>query len=217
MDKRFEKLLLIFMVSAFVFLLIYGNINTASGEDTKLENQYPGIMRFHVIANSDSEADQELKLNIRDYVLERIQKDMDSKDNSIQYIYNNLDKIQGWAEEGLKLYNSEYKCETSVGVRHIPAKYYDDLFFPEGNYEALTITIGEGKGQNWWCVVFPPLCLVDSESTSSSEEMEIDQEEKIILKSKIKELMSPEPVYRSTVFSISNTLSSLNQNLVLGR
>ena len=105
---------------------------------------------------------------------------------SFQNIKDNLDKIEEWTKEALELYESNYGYKASLGIRHIPAKYYDDLYFPEGNYEALTITIGEGKGQNWWCVVFPPLCLVDSggnPSDVSEEEMMVDQEQKIILKS----------------------------------
>lgn len=215
MDKRLEKILLILMAVAFVFLLVFSNQNTASAKESQLENQYPGIIRFHVIANSDTTEDQQLKLKVRDYVLEMIHQDLNNNQNAREYIYGNLDKIQEWAEDGLKINNSSYKCETSIGVRHIPAKYYDDLLFPEGNYEALTITIGQGEGQNWWCVVFPPLCLVDSENPLTEEEIKINQEQKIILKSKLKELIEEEPVYRSTVFSISDTIFFLNQNMAL--
>ena len=79
--------------------------------------------------------------------------------------------------------------QTKLGVQEIPAKQYDDLYFPAGNYEALTITIGEGAGQNWWCVVFPPLCLIDCEDSAYKDAFEADGQGRIILKSKIKEMM----------------------------
>ena len=179
MDKRLEKILLILMAVAFVFLLVFSNQNTASAKESQLENQYPGIIRFHVIANSDTTEDQQLKLKVRDYVLKMIHQDLNNNQNAREYIYGNLDKIQEWAEDGLKINNSSYKCETSIGVRHIPAKYYDDLLFPEGNYEALTITIGQGEGQNWWCVVFPPLCLasVTEEVVDAAAEAGLTEEQ----------------------------------------
>ena len=216
MDKRFDKILkirvserilLLLMVVAFIFIFAVGiaektDAGTAKAEDSSyLQNQFPGIMRFHVIANSDSDEDQELKLKVRDYVLEHLQeeikRDMEQSGYSTdeydvrQYIGSNLDRIKEWAEEGLELNNSSYGCKASVGIRHIPAKYYDDILFPEGNYEALTITIGEGKGQNWWCVVFPPLCLVDADETESpyTDKLDMEESDKLELKFKLLELL----------------------------
>lgn len=204
MDKRFEKILILLMGLSFTFLIVQNAISPADGQSTGLENQYPGIMRFHVIANSDTKEDQDLKLKVRDYVLTRLQdslsKEMLLSEKSMgeefseslvmkQFIENNLKQIEGWAYEGLEANNSKYDCKVSIGVRHIPAKYYDEIFFPEGNYEALTITIGEGKGQNWWCVVFPPLCLVENDDSSYRSRLDMSEEDKIQLKSKILEIM----------------------------
>ncbi len=205
MDKKLERLLILLMAFAFVFLLFSGSFKPAEGSESQsLENQFNGIIRFHVIANSDSAEDQDLKLKVRDYVLERLQKnlaaEMEEKEASMgedfseilvmrKYIESNLEVIEAWAKEGLELYDSEYGCTASLGVRHIPAKYYDDILFPEGNYEALTITIGEGKGQNWWCVVFPPLCLVDNEDSPYTDKLDISESDKIQLKFKLIEIM----------------------------
>lgn len=214
MDKKYEKYLLILM--AIVVLTLYGLETTLAKEN--IHNQFPGIVRFHVVANSDSVEDQRLKLQVRDYVLTRLQnnlsKEISSRDQVSKYINDNMKQLEEWTKEALKLYKSEYDYNVSLGIRHIPAKYYDDLYFPEGNYEALTITIGEGKGQNWWCVVFPPLCLVDSSDDASSEEMLVDQEQKIVLKSKIQEIMEGQPVYSPAINSISKTLFNTSQSLI---
>jgi stage II sporulation protein R len=197
-NSNFEISLLIAMVVAVVLLITLYKL--------PITNEYPGIMRFHVIANSDSTEDQELKLKVRDYVLPKIEADItneivyatnnaDNLENidqvqiMRQYISNNLTKIEGWAMEVLEQEGAEYSTNASIGIRSIPAKNYDDLFFPAGNYEALTITLGSGEGKNWWCVVFPPLCLVDSEDSTYSKEFNIDDNSKIVLKSKILELL----------------------------
>ena len=204
MDKNFDKILLLLMSVSFIFLIATSTQNTADGKTNITENQYPGIMRFHVIANSNSDGDQALKLKVRDYVLEKLQNALSDEmlmaketmgnefsESKVtrKYIKNNLNTVKKWALEGLRLYNSNYNCQVSMGIRHIPAKYYDDIFFPEGNYEALTITIGEGKGENWWCVVFPPLCLVENDDSSYKSKLDMSESEKIKLKSKVIELM----------------------------
>jgi stage II sporulation protein R len=197
-NSNFEISLIIAMVVAVVLLITLYKL--------PITNEYPGIMRFHVIANSDSTEDQELKLKVRDYVLPKIEADItneivyatnnaDNLENidqvqiMRQYISNNLTKIEGWAMEVLEQEGAQYSTNANIGIRSIPAKNYDDLFFPAGNYEALTITLGSGEGKNWWCVVFPPLCLVDSEDSTYSKEFNIDDNSKIVLKSKILELL----------------------------
>lgn len=181
------------------------------------ENEYPGIIRFHVIANSDSEEDQALKLAVRDYVLPLIETELAEEiaaelgvgagadevakgekykeseqgqaDITRRYIAANLERIKVWASDYVRSQGFDYKIKTEIGVRAIPARQYDELYFPAGNYEALTITIGEGAGQNWWCVVFPPLCLIDGDNSAYRETLGEEAGSRIILKSKIKMLL----------------------------
>ena len=180
MDKKgkFERTVIILMVIA---LWMLAALNSYIPEKAEPADEHEGILRFHVIANSDSARDQELKLGVRDYVLPKIEKEITSRmtgadadcDIAEEYAEHNLERIKKWA------------------LRYVrdPAKQYDDLYFPAGNYKALTITIGEGKGQNWWCVVFPPLCLIDCENSEYKEKFGTNAKDRIVLKSKIKDLI----------------------------
>ncbi len=196
MDKRgkFERAVTILMVIAIWTLTA---VECYIPAETEPANEHEGILRFHVIANSDSTEDQELKLGVRDYVLPKIEKELAGQmtggagDGEIaeEYAEHNLERIKNWALRYVRDAGFDYEVTTKVGVTAIPAKRYDDLYFPAGNYNALTITIGEGKGQNWWCVVFPPLCLIDCEDSAYKEKFGINAKEKIVLKSKIKQMM----------------------------
>ncbi|MCI8608403.1 MAG: stage II sporulation protein R [Firmicutes bacterium] len=169
---------------------------------------HEGIIRLHVIANSDSEEDQALKLKVRNLVLLRVQFQLEQfkggggvgksdSDHIRTYIQDNLELIENWAREAIEAEGYDYPVKASLGMTWIPAKKYDDLYFPAGNYEALNIVIGEGAGQNWWCVLFPPLCLIDGNDPAAlgdsngsiRDGITATNGNRIILKSKIKELL----------------------------
>ncbi len=155
-------------------------------------NEYEGIIRMHVIANSDSDEDQELKFKVRNRVLAKVQNALEGSIGAAQtrtYIENNLEEIEACARQCVRAEGYDYDVKAAIGVTAIPAKQYDDVYFPAGTYEALTITIGEGKGQNWWCVIFPPLCLVDAQESQYEELFNEDIEGRLVLKSKILELL----------------------------
>lgn len=216
MDKRFEKLLIICMICAAISLPVLYNAESYAQIDggligsDGLINQYPGIMRLHIVANSDSEEDQDLKLAVRNYILANVQNDLSDKESAREYVLQNLEQIETWAQTVIDSAGYDYSAQAYVSIRHIPAKYYDDLFFPEGNYEALTITLGEGEGQNWWCVVFPPLCLVDNTVAVDDSEIvagaDLDGEgEVLMLKSRIAEILEASKegyVFSSTIKEI---------------
>lgn len=176
-------------------------------EESKQEQNYEGIIRFHVIANSDDEADQALKLKVRDEVLAQINDELllevfaqdDTYDNitradaelSRNYIKSNLQRIQEKALEIVRREGYAYDVTADLGVRFIPKKVYGDVVFPAGNYEALSITIGKGEGENWWCVLFPPLCLIDPEGKTLEQAEFTPQDERtstVTLEFKTKEL-----------------------------
>lgn len=144
-------------------------------------NEHPGIIRLHVVANSDTFQDQALKLEVRDEMIRMMEGKEDLKE-ARGYLRANLKRIERRAEKVVAEYGEDYPVRAELKVTYIPEKSYEDLTLPAGNYEALKITLGRGSGQNWWCVIFPQLCLVGEENGNR----------KIMLKSKVKELLKTE-------------------------
>ena len=144
-----------------------------------LPNEHPGMIRLHVVANSNSREDQALKLAVRNEIL-KFMEGQENLDDARTYLNENLDSIEELSEKVIDEMGFDYPARAQLGVSYIPEKSYEDLTLPAGNYEALKVTLGRGDGDNWWCVIFPQLCLVG----------EKDGSEKIVIKSKIKELMA---------------------------
>lgn len=203
LDRRRMQVMLFVLICMVVYTGWYM-------QNDEKEDYNSGIIRFHVLANSDSPADQDLKLKVRDGVLEEVNKKLvketmqkyDSEpevtteendintsneeeenplsvkttaevceesaesvalnvDESRVYLQGHLGEIEEIAERIIRENGYNYEVKAELGVRWIPEKTYGDMTFPAGNYEALNITIGAGEGNNWWCVLFPPLCLID--------------------------------------------------------
>jgi len=159
---------------------------TINGEMNKIqtisEDYKDKLIRFHVLANSDTEEDQELKLKVRDAIIEYLQpkllksKDINQSEEIIESEYTNLENI---AKEVIN--ENGYSYDVKVGIEHtqFPTKQYSSVVLPAGEYKALRIIIGEGEGKNWWCVMFPPLCFVDEEKGIIDQET--DQKLKEVL------------------------------------
>ena len=131
------------------------------------------IFRLHILANSDSAEDQALKLKVRDGILDymnEINKNSTTKAKTIENTSKHLDEIKDKCEQILKENGSNYTVNLEIGNFYFPTKYYGNISLPAGNYDALRIEIGEAKGQNWWCSLFPPLCFIDISSGYLSEE-----------------------------------------------
>ncbi|WP_339060862.1 stage II sporulation protein R [Tepidibacillus marianensis] len=121
-------------------------------------------IRLRIIANSDSPEDQMLKLKIRDQVVTKIDPWVGSLANigqAREVIRGHLPELQQVVDQTIAKNGYEYKAKVELGVVPFPTKMYGQIVYPAGDYEALRITVGEGQGQNWWCVLFPPLCFVD--------------------------------------------------------
>lgn len=122
------------------------------------------IIRLHVLANSDLEEDQDLKIIVKNEIINLLEKELKeskSKDETKKNLEKNLDRITAKAEEVIKENGYSYKVNTKLTKAYFPTKVYGDVSLPSGEYDALQVIIGEAKGQNWWCVMFPPLCFVD--------------------------------------------------------
>lgn len=120
------------------------------------------VIRFHVLANSDEEFDQQLKLKVRDEILLYISDDMKNftnRDEAELYLNSHKDEISAVAEKVIKSEGFDYSVRTELSDERYPVRYYGNAVFPEGNYKSLRVMIGSGEGHNWWCVMYPPLCL----------------------------------------------------------
>ena len=213
-------------------------------------NEYPGIIRFHVIANSNRQKDQNIKYMVRNHVFCKLENQLTAAmlqaetraaaanaaagtakqaalaasasaalpehtaqtaraadrsairaATSRAYIKAHLPEIEAWAQDCLRAAGCSYTARAQYGVCAIPAKSYDDIYFPAGNYEALTITLGAGEGENWWCVVFPPLCMVDAADSAYKDNFHVDQQGRLVLKSKIRELLDKRAMYKQSAAS----------------
>jgi stage II sporulation protein R len=134
------------------------------------------LIRFHVIANSDSDEDQQLKLKVRDKVIDYLYpylNDSESLEESRQIIKDRMDDVKKLAQEVIKDNKYDYSVRVELSRENFPDKSYGNITLPQGNYEAFRIIIGSGQGKNWWCVMFPPLCFVDE----SKAQVEYDQTE----------------------------------------
>ncbi len=145
------------------------------GENVQVKKgkPYSGIIRFHVRANSDSQADQELKLAVRDDVISLMKpllSECGSVAESRRVIIQNLQNIYTTAVDTITEQGYDYPVKVYMTQEEFPEKTYGELTFPEGEYQALRIDIGEAKGQNWWCVMYPPLCLIDGTTAVITEE-----------------------------------------------
>lgn len=133
---------------------------------------YSKIMRFHVRANSDTQEDQELKMAVKEDVvtyLKPLLEDCKSVAESKSVIVSNLQNIYTVAVNTIVEQGYDYEVRVYVTEEEFPVKTYGDLTFPAGKYQALRIDLGEAKGQNWWCVMYPPLCFIDESTAVVSE------------------------------------------------
>ena len=197
-NKFFLILINIIMLFNLVGCINYGQV-IKKDEELKYEDIADKIIRFHVLANSDSEEDQKLKLKIRDEVVKYISSKLsDSKniDDAREIILENKEQMESIAIKVIKDNGFDYEVKSVLSRENFPDKVYGDLIFPQGEYEAYRILIGSAKGQNWWCVMFPPLCFVDEtknvvDSTDIKENIkqEDSSEKKIKFKFKLFEFL----------------------------
>lgn len=137
---------------------------SAESDDEFVARISTKLIRFHVIANSDSKDDQNLKLKVRDKILQYISpklKNSSSIEESRNILKDNDEEVKKIALQCIKDNGYNYSVKTTLGRENFPVKTYGNITLPQGNYEAYRIIIGSGSGKNWWCVMFPPLCFVD--------------------------------------------------------
>ncbi len=152
----FKKLLI--LTSALLLLVSLLTVLPVHGES----EIYNNVLRLHVIANSDSEEDQALKLSVRDKILSSTSalfENCKTKDEARATVLNDIELIEQIATEHIRAQGYDYPVVIELGQEKYPTKNYESCCFPAGEYLSLQIKIGAAKGKNWWCVLFPPMCL----------------------------------------------------------
>lgn len=155
MNKTLKIFVPLFLVFVFMFSYIAPFIETS-------ENISDQVFRLHILANSDSAEDQQLKLKVRDEILKKGEKvfaSSNSLEETIELCKNNIALFQQTAEQCLQDNGSDYDVKVYVDKEYFNTREYDEITLPSGIYNALKIEIGQGKGHNWWCVMFPAICL----------------------------------------------------------
>lgn len=157
--KTFKRLtLLIFLLIIFIIISAVSYVSAVS------ENISNSVFRLHVIANSDSDEDQNLKYIVRDNLLNymnTLTENITSRDAAIQIAEEHEQDFYNIAKKTIEENGYNYDVKIEIGNSYFPTKYYGDISLPAGYYDSLKVEIGNASGQNWWCVMFPPLCFVD--------------------------------------------------------
>ena len=173
-EKRMRMAAVIFsiIVATFVTSVVFyrENINAQAEVQKNLAQE---VLRFHVLANSDSEEDQALKMKVKEAVLAYREQEMpetESVDKTREWMRRHTDEIEQISAEVIREKGYDYTVSAAVTTCWFPEKTYGDLTFPQGNYKALRIEIGEAEGQNWWWVLYPGLCFMDATNAVVPEE-----------------------------------------------
>lgn len=215
MKSWMTKTSIFLLIMFFVFGIInYIYINT----NKELADVADKLIRLHVVANSDSVEDQELKRKVRDEVIKQMSPKFEGLENVSEVrevIASNLALIESIAKEVVQRDNKTYGVNAILGSFDFPTKVYGNLTLPAGSYQALKVVLGKGEGQNWWCVMFPPLCFTDiahgvvPEKTMDELKQSLTEEEyRLLTATKTDEDM---PI--KIRFKIVEIAKSLNQKL----
>lgn len=160
-----------FVLTAVIFGSRAGLVRAKTAQ---LQESLAGeVFRFHVLANSDSSADQEVKLQVRDAVLSYMKESLGEGTSAAQtkaWAEAHIEELNEIAGQTLKEHGFPYRARSEVTASYFPEKRYGDVTFPQGEYEALRITLGKGEGHNWWCVLYPNLCFLEPACAVVSEE-----------------------------------------------
>ncbi len=166
--ERKDKILLA-VASAALALYLACSCSYFAGAAGSVRND---VVRLHILANSDSQIDQDVKLKVRDALLSKntvLLSEGVTTENAAIYFEESKDELQKTAEETLKKYGYDYGVTLTLEKEYFETREYGDLTFPAGEYTALKVVLGEGEGKNWWCVMFPPLCVPAADGVETDQ------------------------------------------------
>lgn len=187
------------VIIGIAFTIVYSSYTF--GEKT-VQDIADKVIRFHVIANSDDPNDQALKRAVRDEILKVMApklKKSKSLQQSREILKINTTLMIQIAQRTIQKWGKEYTVEANLTQSFFPTKRYGDVVLPAGEYEAMKVVIGKGKGQNWWCVMFPPLCFVDATHGTIPEESKDSLEKAIGNKEQYEILLTKQQEQKSSV------------------
>lgn len=177
-QKNIASIYIVVLTLAAVMIFYFPEQESSAAENIMVIPDE--AIRLRILANSDSETDQEVKRAVRDAVNNQINEwveQLTSIEEARNVISSRLPELESIAKEELVKRDLQYSVDIDFGDVQFPTKLYGQYLYPAGNYEAVLITLGEGKGANWWCVLFPPLCFLDfSNSAAVSQGIEEDVE-----------------------------------------
>lgn len=189
-----SKKLFVFLPLLLIFTLLFGSLSYTNDASNDISTK---VLRMHVLANSNSIDDQRLKIAVKNNILKSTRKlftDCDSLEESIEIAQSNTELIKASAQEVIKKYNKNYDVKVYVDNEFFDVREYKDFTLPSGNYNTVKIVIGEGKGKNWWCVMYPAVCISacsdDFDKALTKEEKKLITSKKYIPKFKILEIIN---------------------------
>lgn len=164
-----------FLFLPFLLLFLLFSMGSLQKDREALASRIaPSILRFHILANSDSKSDQAVKLEVRsfllDYIRSRLPDDADSKEAVTGWLFTHKYGLESAASQFLKQKQAPYTARLSFERTWFPTRVYDNLVIPCGTYDAFRIILGDGKGHNWWCVLYPRFCFLDEVCKEIPEE-----------------------------------------------
>ena len=170
MKERIIKTRLVILILSFIGIISIMSISISDEVnkiDKNVESYKQKLIRFHVIANSDSDEDQELKLKVRDQIISYLQPKLENSKSikeSEEIITREYDNLYNISKETISENGYDYEVKVGIEYSNFPTKQYSNVVLPAGEYKALKVVIGNGHGKIWWCVMFPPLCFVDDQN-----------------------------------------------------
>lgn len=174
--KRIEKAIVI----ALIFSVIVGSFSAFASECNNIRGS---VLRLHILANSDSAEDQALKLKVRDRILAEtgnLFQNADNLSNAEDKVSKSLDLVKQIAADEIQKQGYHYNVNAELCNMFFNTREYDGVTLPAGRYDAMRITIGEAKGQNWWCVLYPPMCIPAAQPTQELNDVLNESEMEIV-------------------------------------
>lgn len=187
-----KKKIFLFIPVFLSFVILISSLSPIINMSESISDK---VFRLHILANSDEAYDQELKLKVRDKILllsKELYDGCESVEQAVNVSNNNLALIKETAQKVISFYGYDYEARVYVTKEYFNTRKYDNFSLPAGVYDSLKIEIGEGKGKNWWCVMFPSVCLSgctsDFDEVLTEEEKELIESDKYIIKFKAVEI-----------------------------